>query len=173
MSNLAAIVLLAALRTNFFAFFQKVFHTLNPKAEFYPGWYLEAVSHQLQLCAEGKVRRLIILLPPRSMKSTMVSVAWPAFMLAHRPNMKIITASYSQELANSFSNNTRSVLNAPWYRDAFPNTLISPTKDTQSWFATTQHGGRFSTSVGGAMTGLGADVIIIDDPIGERTESGQ
>jgi predicted phage terminase large subunit-like protein len=95
----------------------------------------------------------------------MVSVAFPAFLLGHDPSKKIIAASYSQDLANKFSIDTRAVMAEPWYRRAFPNTRLSKKKDTQSNFETTAHGMRFATSVNGPLTGFGADFIIIDDPL--------
>jgi predicted phage terminase large subunit-like protein len=157
-------VLDAALRTDFLAFFEKAFNTLNPAEVYDHNWHIEAIAHKLNLCAQGKITRLIILVPPRSLKSSLVSVAFPAFLLGRDPTKKIIAASYNQDLANKFSNDTRSIMNEPWYGKGFPNTKFSPLKDTQSHFDTTQHGMRFATSVGGPMTGLGADFIIIDDP---------
>lgn len=88
----------------------------------------------------------------------------PAFVLGHFPAMKFLCASYSQDLANKLSNDKRSIMTSEWYREVFPGTIISPLKDTQQEFETTKHGGRLATSVGGAMTGFGGDIILIDDP---------
>jgi predicted phage terminase large subunit-like protein len=155
----------AALRSDLLAFFEKAFASLNPAENYCTNWHVDAIAHKLNQCAQGKLRRLVILMPPRTLKSTMVSVAFTAFVLGREPAKKIICASYNQDLANKFSNDTRSLMNEPWYHKAFPKTIISPSKDTQSHFETTQHGMRFATSVGGALTGVGSDIIIIDDPI--------
>jgi predicted phage terminase large subunit-like protein len=157
-------VLEAALRSDFSAFFEKAFDTLCPGENFCPNWHVEAIAHKLNQSAQGHIKRLVILVPPRSLKSTLVSVAFPAFLLGQDPTKKIIAASYNQDLANKFSNDTRSVMNELWYRKVFPNTKFSPLKETQSHFETTQHGMRLATSVGGTMTGFGGDFLIIDDP---------
>lgn len=157
-------VLKSALRNDFLSFVAKCFVYLNPGQIFHSNWHLEAISHKLDECRKGNIKRLVILLPPRHLKSTIVSVAWPAFVLGHFPETKFICASYGQELANKLSNDTRSIMNADWYRGLFPGTCISDQKDTQHYFETTRHGGRFATSVGGPMTGFGCDILIVDDP---------
>lgn len=155
-------VLVAVLRKDFCAFVQKTFYYLNPGERYRHNWHVEVIAHHLALCLTGKIKRLVILLPPRNLKSTIVSVAWPAFVLGHFPSTKFICASYSQELANKLSNDGRSIMNSDFYREIFPATVIG--KDTQEHFDTTQHGGRFATSIGGVMTGFGGDIIVIDDP---------
>lgn len=157
-------VLKSALRNDFLSFVAKCFVYLNPGQIFHSNWHLEVISHKLDECRKGNIKRLVILLPPRHLKSTITSVAWPAFVLGHAPQTKSICASYGQELANKLSNDTRSIMNSEWYRNLFPGTCISPQKDTQHYFETTDHGGRFATSVGGPMTGFGCDILIVDDP---------
>ena len=77
--------------------------------------------------------------------------------------MKIITASYSADLAAKHAGDCRAVMQARWYQDLFPQTRISPAKNQESNYETTARGYRYATSVGGTLTGLGADVLIIDD----------
>jgi predicted phage terminase large subunit-like protein len=158
------LVLSGLLRTDFRAFVEKCFNYLNPGEPYRDNWHVGVIAHALAECLAGRTRRLVILLPPRFLKSTIVSVAWPAFVLGHFPEKSFICASYSQELANKLSNDTRSIMASEWYRKLFSGTVISATKDSQQVFETTQHGGRFATSVGGPMTGFGADILIIDDP---------
>jgi predicted phage terminase large subunit-like protein len=95
----------------------------------------------------------------------MASVAFPAYLLGRDPSTKVIAISYSHDLSKKFSNDTRSIIKSDWYSELFPHTRISQYKDTQSDFETTKHGARFATSVEGALTGLGSDFIIIDDPL--------
>jgi hypothetical protein len=97
--------------------------------------------------------RLIINEPPRSLKSHCVSVAFVAFMLGHDPSSKIICVSYSQELSNKHAMDCRTIINAPWYRDLFPNTRLSSERQALQEFVTTKQGFRLSTSVGGVLTG--------------------
>jgi hypothetical protein len=157
-------IFVALLRIDFRAFVEKCFSHLNPGQTYHDNWHVGVIGHALAQCLSGSTKRLIILLPPRNLKSTIVSIAWPAFVLGKFPSMKFVCASYGQELANQLSNDTRSIMNSDWYREVFPETLISPLKDTQGLFATTKFGGRMATSIGGVMTGFGGDIVIIDDP---------
>jgi predicted phage terminase large subunit-like protein len=92
-------------------------------------------------------------------------VAFPAFLLGHDPSAKIICASYGQDLANKHAMDCRTIMNSAWYRDLFPHTRLSSERQALQEFVTTQQGFRLSTSVGGMLTGRGADYIIIDDPL--------
>jgi predicted phage terminase large subunit-like protein len=111
------------------------------------------------------VRRLIINMPPRSLKSIAASVAFPAFVLGHDPSRRIICVSYSTDLAKKHSNDFRAVLESPWYRSTFPNARIGPFKNTETEIELTARGFRLATSVGGTLTGRGGDIIVIDDPL--------
>lgn len=154
----------AILRTDFRSFTSKAFYTLSPGQTFVPGWNLDALAYQLERVRLGQTRRLIVNMPPRSLKSIMTSVAFPAFILGHDPTQRLICASYSGELANKHSNDFRAVLNAPWFRRAFPGTRTGPYKDSETEIELTGRGFRMATSVGGTLTGRGGNVIIIDDP---------
>lgn len=155
----------AAMRTDFYSFALRCFAYLHPDVRFLPNWHIEAIVRALHLVQAGAIRRLIINLPPRSLKSLLASVALPAFVLGHNPSKRIITASYSSDLATHFSNQTRTVMKQRWYLETFRRTRISHTKDTETEFQTTQHGYRLATSVGGSLTGRGANLIIVDDPL--------
>src|SRR5271166_288377 len=157
-------LLRALLRTNFGAFVHKVFMTLAPGQEFVPAWYLSAIAYLLERVLRGETKRLIINLPPRSLKSITVSVAFPAFLLGHDPTRRIICVSYSADLAKKHSNDFRALIEAPWYRDLFPGTRIGR-KDSETEIELTARGFRLATSVGGTLTGRGAEIIIIDDPL--------
>ena len=154
-----------ALRNHFPSFLRKTFNDLNPGHGLVSGWHLWAIAHQLERVRRGECRRLIINLPPRSLKSTAVSVAWPAYLLGHDPTTRIICASYSRELAYKLSNDFRSVVGADWYRAVFPSTRISGFKDSQDEVEFGARGFRLATSVGGTLTGRGGDIVIIDDPL--------
>jgi predicted phage terminase large subunit-like protein len=155
----------AILRQDFVSFVRKAFLTLSPGQTFVPGWYIRALAYQLGRVLRGEINRLIINMPPRSLKSITASVALPAFMLGHDPTRRIICASYSGELAHKHSNDFRAVLSTPWYRTIFPETRIGPYKDSETEIELTRRGFRLATSVGGTLTGRGGDVIIIDDPL--------
>lgn len=153
----------ALLRSDFRFFLRKAFQTLNPGQTFKPNWHHDVVAWELMEVMGGRCLRLNINMPPRYLKSLMVSVAFPAFVLGHNPAVRFICVSYSQELANKLSRDCRTLIQSPWYRRAFPGTMLSSERNTEHDFKTTAHGGRFATSVGGTLTGMGADIIILDD----------
>jgi hypothetical protein len=153
------------LRNDFRAFVHKVFITLSPGQAYVPTWHVEAITLQLERVRRGEVRRLIINMPPRSLKSIAASVAFPAFVLGHDPSRRIICVSYSGDLAKKHANDFRAVLEARWYRSAFPNTRIGPFKNSETEIELTARGFRLATSVGGTLTGRGGEIIVIDDPL--------
>ena len=153
------------LETNFAAFIRKTFATVSPGDPFKPNWHIEAIAHALERVARGELKRLIILIPPRHLKSICASVAFPAWHLGHDPTQRIICVSYAANVAADFANDCRIVMQSGWYRRAFPATRIDPKKNTENEFKTTRRGSRFATSTGGVLTGRGGDIIIIDDPI--------
>ena len=155
----------AVLRRDLYSFTRKTFNMLNPGQTFVREWFLRAIAHQLERVRHGEINRLIINLPPRSLKSIMASVAFPAFVLGHDPTKRIICASYSGELSRKLSNDFRALLASEWYQAAFPNTRIGPYKDSETEIELTRRGGRLATSTGGTLTGRGGDLIIIDDPL--------
>lgn len=154
----------ALLKTDFLTFVQRVFQEVSPGTPLMTNWHLEAICYVLELVANKTRRRQIIEVPPRSLKSICASVALPAWMLGLDPTRKIITVSYSQELATMHAAACRQVMKSAWYRELFPGTVISPGKDKESYYRTTVGGFRDATSVGGTLTGKGGDLIIIDDP---------
>lgn len=91
-------------------------------------------------------------------------MAWPAWILGHDPSKRVLVSSYSQTLGIKHSMDCRFVMSSEWYRKLFPDTILSKTHNQKSKFMTTKHGFRFTTSVGGSVTGEGGDVLIIDDP---------
>jgi hypothetical protein len=163
-TNLAARRFEALLRADFRPFLEKAFNALSPGQIFIPSWHLGAIAYQLERIRRGEIKRLIINMPPRSLKSVTASVAFPAFVLGHDPTRRIICVSYSGDLAKKHANDFRAVAEAPWYRDLFPGTRIGQ-KDSESEIELTARGFRFATSVGGTLTGRGGDMIIIDDPL--------
>ncbi|WP_243288760.1 phage terminase large subunit [Geothrix terrae] len=145
-------------------FTQRCFFQLNPQGGYMHNWHLDLIADQLEACRRREIRRLIINVPPRSMKSILASVAFPAFWLGHDPSAQILCASYGQDLAEKLSLDCRQVIGSDWFRAIFP-TRLSRTRNAAHEFITTANGSRMATSVGGVVTGRGADLIIIDDPL--------
>jgi len=155
----------AALRCDFVSFVRKTFETVSPGVAYSHSWHIEAMAWHLNEVGSGRLKRLIITMPPRNLKSIITSVTLPAYLLGHDPTRRIIAVSYSNDLAKKHSTDFRTVLRAEWYRDTFPATVIDRKKDTEAEIRTTERGFRYATSVGGTLTGRGGDLIIIDDPI--------
>jgi hypothetical protein len=150
------------LRSDFKSFLYRCMLTLNPGAAFIPNWHIEAIAYQLQRVRAGETTRLIINLPPRYLKSLTVSVIFPAFLLGHNPKLKIFGISYGTELSAKHAADFRAIVESDWYRQAFPNMRVS--RAAESDVFTSKRGFRKSTSVNAALTGLGGDIFIIDDP---------
>jgi hypothetical protein len=144
-------------------FVRQVFETLHPGQTYVPAWHVDAMCRLLQDVAEGLTRRALIMVPPRHLKSICASVALPAWMLGRNPALKIMVASYGSDLAALHGSQFRTIMEAPWYRELFPRARISPRRSTDLELRTTAGGGRKAVSLGGAVTGFGADVLIIDD----------
>jgi predicted phage terminase large subunit-like protein len=128
-------------------------------------WHIDAMCAALSKVISGETRRLIITVPPRSLKSICASVALPAFALGLNPTARIICVSYSDLLARKHANDCRALMRSSLYRRLNPATRISSSKDTESEMMTTARGFRLATSVGGTLTGRGGNLIIIDDPL--------
>lgn len=153
----------ALLRNNLSAFTMKVFDTIQPNETLKWGWHNELICEYLTACYNREITRLIINVPPRSLKSITTSVAFPAWILGKNPSESILTASYAHSLSTKHSRETRLVMQSEWYRDIFPHTILSDENNTQTQFETTKRGARLTTSVGGSLTGLGANCLICDD----------
>lgn len=148
-----------------FAFFAiRAFRELHDEP-YHDNWHIHAIAYWLVQAVLGDTRRLIITMPPRSLKSFMASVCLPAWILGHRPGEKIVCASYAQKLSEEFAYQTRKLMQTSWYRGVFPGTHLDPRKMSLETLATTRGGMRRATSVGGSLTGLGGNLVIIDDPI--------
>lgn len=155
--------LAALLRTDLTAFVHKVFTTVSSGDHYRHNWHIEAITHELGRCRDGDNTRLLITQPPRSLKSICSSVAFVAWALGHDPALRFVCVSYSQELANELARQFRLVVDSDWYRALFPRMRL--VKDTGSLCVTSVGGGRIATSIGGTITGRGADIIIVDDPL--------
>lgn len=155
----------ALYRSDLFSFVWKAFDILHQGEEdqFVPAWHVQAMCHELDHLRSGKNTRLVINVPPRHLKSITVAVAFSAFILGHRPGAKIIVASYGLELARLHSEACRRIMESDWYKAVFPGTRLAAKGNTTYDLRTTKGGGRKAVSIGGAVTGFGADYIIIDD----------
>jgi hypothetical protein len=149
---------------NFSEFVRAVSSWLHPGETYLHTWHIDLLCDVLARGRGGKRLRKIINLPPRSLKSIIVSVALPAWLMGHDRTLKIIVVSYSDELARKLSRDFRTVVESEWYRGLFPAMVLGK-KNTEIEITTTENGHRYATSTGGTLTGRGAGILILDDPI--------
>jgi len=139
---------------------------------FTDGWPIEAVAEHLEAVARGQIRRLIINIPPRCAKSSLTSVAFPAWVWAQSqrgptsgPGTQFLHASYAQQLSLRDSVKCRRLIESPWYRELWGDRFkLTSDQNTKSRFDNDKGGTRLSTSVGSALTGEGGHIIVVDDP---------
>ncbi len=155
----------AILRRDLTSFIEKSFCTIGPADKYQRNWHINAIAWHLQQCFEGRITRLIVTLPPRGLKSTCASVAFPAWALGKDPALRVVCASYSNELTGKHARDYRAVMTSDWYKRVFRATRLHPDKSAELDFMTTRLGFRLGTSVGGTLTGRGGNLVIIDDPM--------
>ena len=155
------------MRRDLTAFVRRSFETVVPNETLRLNWHIHAMTYALEQVRQGNIKRLIITIPPRHLKSITTSVAFPAFLLGHDPSSKIVCVSYSTDLAIKHARDCKAVMTSGWYRRIFPGMRISE-KNTELETVTTQRGYRMATSPGATLTGLGGNYIILDDPMNPK-----
>lgn len=139
----------------------------EPGSPLMDGYHIDAICDHLQACAQGQISKLLICVPPRHTKSTLVSVMFPAWMWTHTPTEKMLFGSYSLELARRDSTRTRRIVSTEWYKERWP-VILSEDQATKSNFENTHLGRRQITSIGGPTTGLGGTTLVLDDPLNAK-----
>lgn len=175
MSGLAALPIDAAAvldhfsREDFLLFVRRVFAELKPNERFVPSLAVEAICAELtylmdrQRPSPEEDNKVIFNLPPRHLKSLVCSVAYPLFLLGHDPSQTVISVTYGDELTRDLAEQRRRVAESGFYRRLFPQVKL--TKSTVNELRTSRGGSIYGTSVGGALTGRGANHFVVDDPI--------
>ena len=161
----------AEFEDSLYAFLMNGWKYIDP-APFAHGWPIEAVAEHLQAVVDGDIKRLIINIPPRCAKSSLTSVAFPAFTWAQRrksdtsgPGVQFLHASYSQILTLRDSTKCRRLIESPWYQGLWGDRFhLMADQNTKSRFDNDKGGSRLSTSVGSSLTGEGGNIIVVDDP---------
>lgn len=153
---------------------------VEPATPFVESWHIAAICDHLQAAIHREIRRLAIFVPPRHSKSLLTSVFFPTWAWidpyhgrdgerppkpARGPNVRFLTASYAQTLATRDSRRSRIVLDSPWYQERWaPHFRLTSDQNEKMRYENDKTGYRIATSVGGAVTGEGGDVLILDDP---------
>lgn len=157
-------------RRSFYKFSLDAFKELHNGEELINNWHIEYLCQRLQQKAElilsGKPRdkHLIINVPPRTLKSELVNVFFSVYLWIIKDSIQFISTSYSASLSMTMNVQARRLVESDWFKAHFNNIKISKDENTKGKFTTTAGGLRYSTSTGGTITGMGGDVIVIDDP---------
>ena len=151
---------------NFTEFIPDAWNIIEPATAFLPNWHIDCIAEHLQAVTNGEIKNLVINMPPRNGKSNFVSKMWPTWSWTKRPGLRWIFISYSQILAETFSKDRRDILESDWYRENWGNVVkLMPDQNQKREFMNTARGTMMATSIGGTLTGKGADIIVIDDGI--------
>lgn len=146
-------------------FAKSAWHLIEPGREYRHGWHIDAICEHLEAVTRGEIRNLLINMPPRCMKSSLVSVFWPAWVWTFAPEMRWLFASYAESLSVRDSTKCRRVIQSDWYQKRFGQVFkLTGDQNQKQKFENNRTGHRIATSVGGAGTGEGGDFIVCDDP---------
>lgn len=161
-------MLQAICRESFGAFAQKAFTIIEPGTPFEYNWHLDCIAEHLQAQFEGdtELKKLVINMPPRCLKSVEVAQLYPAWVMGKEPHHQFIGASYAHTLAERNVMKCRQLVKHEWYKDTFKDMVIE--QDQKDYFTTTQNGAYKGTGIGGTIIGFGAKTLIIDDPISPK-----
>jgi hypothetical protein len=132
------------------------------------GSHHEKMANAFNRVVDGSLKRLIINMPPRHTKSEFASYLLPAYVMGHRPRTKIIQATHTGELAVRFGRKVRNLMDSTEYKEVFPKVTLQADSKAAGRWETDKGGEYFAVGVGGAMTGRGADLLVIDDPHSEQ-----
>ena len=136
--------------------------------DFIEGRHHKIIGEKFNKIAEGKLKRLIVCLPPRHSKSEFASTYFPSWMMGLRGNLKIIQTTHTAELAVRFGRKVRNIIDSQDYQHIFPEIKLESDNKSAGRWTSNQEGEFFAAGVGGAITGRGADLLIIDDPHSEQ-----
>lgn len=145
-------------------FVRQAWPVVEPSTDFVAGWHIDAIIEHLEAVTRCQIRNLLINVPPRHMKSLLVSVFWPAWEWIRFPERRWLYSSYAASLSIRDSVKCRRLIESPWYQRLFGNVFsLTSDQNTKGRFDNNRSGYRLSTSVGGAVTGEGGDRIVCDD----------
>ncbi len=152
----------ALLREDFVTFYRRSFLTLNPATPYLENWYVRYIAYQLVGLFDRGKARAILNVPPRYGKSQLIS-AFTAWLMGKNPALRVIVVSYARDLSVQHAHEFRAIVASDWYRELFPDFEIKRATDQR--VTTTLNGYRVASSIQGSITGVGADLIILDDPL--------
>ena len=151
-------------RRSLLYFTAKFWPVLEPGRTLVSGWPIEAIAEHLEAVTRGEIRKLLITVPPGSMKSLLTRAFWPSWSWIAQPSLRYIGASYAEALAARDNRRAKMIVESPLYQRLFPHVRLSDDQAQKVNFANTATGSMLATSVRGRATGERGDVFVIDDP---------
>ena len=152
-----------------YEFVKQAWHVVEPGIPFIPSWHIETICEHLEAVSAGDIQRLLINIPPRHSKSTIVSVMWPMWEWITTPEQKFLCASYSGSLAIRDNLKARRLVQSPWFQARWGHMFnLAGDQNAKQRFENDKTGYRIATSVGGTATGEGGSRLILDDPHGAQ-----
>lgn len=153
-----------AAKNSLYQYVKYIWPVIEPGREFIDNWHIRVICEHLEACFRREITQLIINIPPRHMKSSIIGVAFPSWIWLHQPHLRSLFSSYAENLSTRDSIKTRRVIDSRLYQLLKPNFKLASDQNQKTKFENDQTGYRLSTSVGGATTGEGGDFIVVDDP---------
>jgi predicted phage terminase large subunit-like protein len=145
-------------------YIQQAWHIVEPGV-YSHNWHIDALAAHLEAVTRGEIKRLIINIPPRTMKSTSVATMWPTWSWIDRPSLRWLFSSYALNLSIRDAQRSRRILESEWYQERWGNLIqLREDQNAKSYYENTKGGARLSISVGSAATGHGGDIVCCDDP---------
>jgi len=152
-----------------YEFTKQAWHVVEPGVQFVDGWHIRAICEHLEAVTRGEIRKLLINIPPRHAKSTIVSVMWPCWEWISHPYEKYLCASYSGILSTRDNVKSRRLIQSPWYQERWGDVYqLAGDQNQKTRFENDKTGYRIASSVGGTATGEGGSRLILDDPHGAQ-----
>ncbi|MBT9141986.1 MAG: hypothetical protein DDT29_00379 [Dehalococcoidia bacterium] len=151
------------------SYIRQAWQIIEPATAYMHNWHIDAMSEHLTAVTQGQIRRLLINIPPRYMKSIMVSVMWPTWTWISHPSRRWLFASYAHSLSVKHSVDRRMIIQSDWYRSRWGDVYhLTSDQNVKTEYLNSQRGVMVATSVGAGALGKGGDVIIVDDPHNPR-----
>ena len=146
-------------------FLRQAWHLVEPRDPFQSNWHIDAIAEHLCAVSAGQIKHLLINEPPRTTKSLLVAVFWPAWEWTERPTMRWLYSSYAEALSMRDSLKCRRIIESVWYQARWADVFrLTSDQNVKTRFENDRTGYRLATSVGGMVTGEGGDVVVVDDP---------
>ena len=160
--RLARLTALEDAKKNFLSFVRFIW------PQFICGYHHKEMANQFERLVNNECNRIIINIPPRHGKSELTSYLYLAWLMGNHPESKIIQATHTAELAMRFGRKVRNLMDSDAYKEVFPDVRLAADSKALGRWETNKGGEYFASGVGGAMTGRGADFLVIDDPHSEQ-----